>query len=150
MSLLTDTPAESLLFEGQYLDVRLDLFDYNPVFTYDLATDVTNICFKDGFDDADLQAVLIYLNPDVAGYFQELPIQFDGTKPVGQRYFLTQDGNETAAGGVCTVERTVGSTTATITTQFPHRLTSGNTITVLTGVVVGDYVVTVLTDTTSI
>jgi hypothetical protein len=148
MSLLTDTPAESLLFEGQYLDVRLDLFDYNPVFTYDLATDVTNICFKDGFDDADLQAVLIYLNPDVAGYFQELPIQFDGTKPVGQRYFLTQDGNETAAGGVCTVERTAGSTTATITTQFPHRLTSGNTITVLTGVVVGDYVVTVLTDTT--
>jgi hypothetical protein len=148
VSLLTDTPAESLLFEGQYLDVRLDLFDYNPVFTYDLATDVTNICFKDGFDDADLQAVLIYLNPDVAGYFQELPIQFDGTKPVGQRYFLTQDGNETAAGGVCTVERTAGSTTATITTQFPHRLTSGNTITVLTGVVVGDYVVTVLTDTT--
>ena len=148
MSLLTDTPAESLLFEGQYLDVRLDLFDYNPVFTYDLATNVTNICFKDGFDDADLQAVLIYLNPDVAGYFQELPIQFDGTKPVGQRYFLPQDGNETAAGGVCTVERIAGSTTATITTQFPHRLTSGNTITVLTGVVVGDYVVTVLTDTT--
>jgi hypothetical protein len=148
MSLLTDTPAESLLFEGQYLDVRLDLFDYNPVFTYNLATDTTNICFKDGFEDLNLQAVLVYLNPDVAGYFQELTIQYDATKPVGQRYFLTREGNETAAGGLCTVDRAAASTTATITTQFPHRLTTGNTITVLTGVVVGDYVVTVLTPTT--
>ena len=148
MSLLTDTPAESLLFEGQYLDVRLDLFDYNPLFTYDLATDVTSICFKDGFEDLNLQAVLVYLNPDVAGYFQELTIQYDATKPVGQQYFLTREGNETAAGGLCTVDRAAASTTATITTQFPHRLTTGNTITVLTGVVVGDYVVTVLTPTT--
>jgi hypothetical protein len=147
-SLLTDTPAESLLFEGQYLDVRLDLFDYNPLFTYNLATDVTSICFKDGFEDLNLQAVLVYLNPDVAGYFQELTIQYDATKPVGQRYFLTREGNETAAGGICTVDRAAASTTATITTQFPHRLTTGNTITVLTGVVVGDYVVTVLTPTT--
>jgi hypothetical protein len=48
MSLLTDTPSESLLFEGQYLDVRLDLFDYNPTLTYDSATDLTHVCFKDG------------------------------------------------------------------------------------------------------
>jgi hypothetical protein len=147
-SLLTDTPAESLLFEGQYLDVRLDLFDYNPLFTYDLATDVTSICFKDGFEDLNLQAVLVYLNADVAGYFQELTIEYDATKPVGQQYFLTREGNETAAGGICTVDRAAASTTATITTQFPHRLTTGNTITVLTGVVVGNYVVTVLTPTT--
>ena len=148
MSLLTDTPAESLLFEGQYLDVRLDLFDYNPTVTYDLATNISNICFKDGFEDLTLQPVLIYLNPDIAGFFQELPIQYDGTKPVGQRYFIPREGNETAAGGLCTVARTAGSTTATITTQFPHKLVTGNTITVLTGVVAGDYVVTVLTDTT--
>jgi len=148
MSLLTDTPAESLLFEGQYLDVRLDLFDYNPTVTYDLATNISNICFKDGFEDLTLQPVLIYLNPDLAGFFQELPIQYDGTKPVGQRYFIPQEGNETAAGGMCTVARTAGSTTATITSQFPHKLVTGNTITVLTGVVAGDYVVTVLTDTT--
>ena len=148
MSLLTDTPAESLLFEGQYLDVRLDLFDYNPLVTYDLATDTSSICFKDGFEDLNLQTVLVYLNPDIAGYFQELTIQYDATKPVGQRYFLTRDGNEKAAGGKCTVDRLAGSTTATITCQFPHRLVTGNTITVLTGVVPGDYAVTVLTNTT--
>jgi hypothetical protein len=148
VALLTDTPSESLLFEGQYIDIKLDLFDYKPLVTYDLATDVTSICFKEGFEDMDLQAVLVFLSPDVAGYFEEQTIQFDNSKPAGQKYFLTKDGNETAAGGACTVDRLAGSTTATITCQFAHKLTTGNTITVLTGVAPGDYVVTVLTDTT--
>lgn len=148
VSLLTDTSSESLFFDGQYLDVRLDLFDYNPVVTYDLATDTSRICFKEGFEDLDETAVLIYLNADIAGYFQEAAIQYDASKPVGQKYFIPREGNDKAAGGACTVDRIGGSTTATITSQFPHRLVTGNTITVLTGVAAGDYVVTVLTDTT--
>ena len=148
MSLLTDTPAESLLFEGQYLDVRLDLFDYNPTRVYNSGTDLTRICFKDGFEDTNLQPVLMYLNADVAGYFEEQTLQYDAAAATGQKYFLTVDGNQTAAGGMCTVDRLAGSTTATITCQFPHQLVTGNTITVLSGVVAGDYVVTVLTNTT--
>jgi hypothetical protein len=97
MSLLTDTPAESLLFEGQYLDVRLDLFDYNPTLTYDSATDLTHVCFKDGFEDLNEQPVLIFLNPDIAGYFEEQTLQYDATKPVGEKYFLTVDGNQTTS-----------------------------------------------------
>lgn len=97
MSLLTDTPSESLLFEGQYLDVRLDLFDYNPTLTYDSVADLTHICFKDGFEDSNEQPVLIYLNPDVAGYFEEQTLQYDATKPTGQKYFLTVDGDQTAS-----------------------------------------------------
>jgi hypothetical protein len=97
MSLLTDTPSESLLFEGQYLDVRLDLFDYNPTLTYDSVTDLTHVCFKDGFEDLNEQPVLIFLNPDVAGYFEEQTLQYDATKPVGEKYFLTVDGNQTTS-----------------------------------------------------
>jgi hypothetical protein len=97
MSLLTDTPAESLLFEGQYLDVRLDLFDYNPTLTYDAATDLTHVCFKDGFEDLNEQPVLIFLNPDVAGYFEEQTLQYDATKPTGEKYFLTVEGNQTTS-----------------------------------------------------
>ena len=148
MSLLTDTPAESLLFEGQYLDVRLDLFDYNPTRVYNSGTNLTRICFKDGFEDTNLQPVLMYLNADVAGYFEEQTLQYDAAAATGQKYFLTVEGNQTAAGGMCTVDRLAGSTTATITCQFPHQLVTGNTITVLTGVVAGNYVVTVLTNTT--
>ena len=148
VSLITDTPSESLLFEGQYLDVRLDLFDYKPTLVYNSGTDLTRICFKDGFEDTSLQPVLMFLNADIAGYFEEQTLQYDAAAPTGQKYFLTVEGNQTAAGGMCTVDRPAGSTTATITCQFPHQLVTGNTITVLTGVVAGNYVVTVLTNTT--
>ena len=148
VSLLTETPSQSLLFEGEYLDVRLDLFDYNPTLVYQISTDTTRICFKEGANNSEEQAVVMYLNPDVAGSSQEQTIQYDATAPTGQKYYLEVDGNETAAGGACTVDRTGGSTTATVTCQFPHKLVTGNTITVLAGVVVGNYVVTVLTDKT--
>lgn len=97
VSLITDTPSESLLFEGQYLDVRLDLFDYNPTLTYDSATDLTHVCFKDGFEDLNEQAVLIYLDPEISGSFEEQTLQYDATKPVGEKYFLTVEGNQTTS-----------------------------------------------------
>ena len=97
VSLITDTPSESLLFEGQYLDVRLDLFDYNPTLTYDAGTDLTHICFKDGFEDTNEQPVLVFLNPDVAGYFEEQTLQFDNSKPAGEKYFLTLEGDQTTS-----------------------------------------------------
>jgi hypothetical protein len=97
VSLLTETPNQSLLFEGDYLDVRLDLFDYKPTLTYDSAADLTHVCFKDGFQDATLQPVLMFLDPKIAGYFEEQTLQEDLTKPVGQQYFLTADGNQTAS-----------------------------------------------------
>jgi len=97
VSLLTDTPNESLLFEGQYLDVRLDLFDYKPTINYNAGTDLTRICFKDGFEDTSLQPVLMFLDPAVAGYFEEQTLQYDATAAVGQRYFLTADGNQTTS-----------------------------------------------------
>ena len=54
----------------------------------------------------------------------------------------------TFAGGTSTVTRIAASTTATITTTTPHLLTTGNSVWALTGVVAGDYIVTVLTATT--
>ena len=97
VSLITDTPSESLLFEGQYLDVRLDLFDYKPTLVYNSGTDLTRICFKDGFEDTSLQPVLMFLNADIAGYFEEQTLQYDATAPTGQKYFLTVEGNQTTS-----------------------------------------------------
>ena len=97
MSLLTETPNQSLLFEGDYLDVRLDLFDYKPTLIYDSAADLTHVCFKDGFQDTTLQPVLMFLDPKIAGYFEEQTLQVDLAQPVGQRYFLTADGNQTTS-----------------------------------------------------
>ena len=97
VSLLTETPNQSLLFEGEYLDVRLDLFDYKPTLIYDSAADLTHVCFKDGFQDTTLQPVLMFLDPAISGYFEEQTLQVDVTQPVGQRYFLTAEGNQTTS-----------------------------------------------------
>jgi hypothetical protein len=97
VSLLTETPNQSLLFDGEYLDVRLDLFDYKPTLIYDSAADLTHVCFKDGLQDTTLQPVLMFLDPAIAGYFEEQTLQVDVTQPVGQRYFLTADGNQTTS-----------------------------------------------------
>jgi len=97
VSLLTETPNQSLLFDGEYLDVRLDLFDYKPTLIYDSAADLTHVCFKDGFQDTTLQPVLMFMDPAISGYFEEQTLQVDVTQPVGQRYFLTADGNQTTS-----------------------------------------------------
>jgi hypothetical protein len=97
MSLLTETPSQSLLFEGQYLDVRLDYFDYNPTLVYKSATDTTRVCFKDGFENTEEQPVLMYLNPAIAGYFEEQTLQYDATAPTGQKYYLEAEGNQTTS-----------------------------------------------------
>jgi hypothetical protein len=97
VSLITDTPNDSLLFEGEYLDVRLDYFDYNPTLVYDGDADQTHVCFKAGFESMDLQPVLMYLNTDQAGYFEEQSMTEDLSQPLGQRYFLTVDGDQTAS-----------------------------------------------------
>ena len=97
LSLMTETPSQSLLFEGQYLDARLDYFDYNPTLVYKSATDTTRVCFKDGFDNSEEQAVLMYLDPAIAGYFEEQTLQYDATAPTGQKYYLEAEGNQTTS-----------------------------------------------------
>lgn len=97
MSLMTETPSQSLLFEGEYLDVRLDYFDYNPTLVYKSATDTTRVCFKDGFDNSEEQPVLMYLDPAIAGYFEEQTLQYDATAPTGEKYYLEAEGNKTTS-----------------------------------------------------
>jgi hypothetical protein len=97
VSLLTETPSQSLLFEGEYLDVRLDYFDYNPILVYKSATDTTRVCFKDGFENTEEQAVLMYLDPAIAGSFEEQTLQYDATAPTGEKYYLEVDGDQTTS-----------------------------------------------------
>jgi hypothetical protein len=49
---------------------------------------LTRVCFKDGFEDTSLQPVLMFLNPAIAGYFEEQTLQYDATAPTGEKYFL--------------------------------------------------------------
>jgi len=63
----------------------------------------------------------------------------------GCRAWVSFDGSAagTFAGGVSTVTRIAGSTTATVTTTNDHGLITGNNVNALTGVAAGLYAVTV-------
>jgi hypothetical protein len=67
----------------------------------------------------------------------------------GCRAWVNFDGTAsgTFAGGVSTVTRIAGSTTATVTTTTAHELITGNVVQALTGVVAGTYTVTFISAT---
>ena len=90
LNLLTESPGGALKYNDTFLDVRLDLYDYNPTLIYDAATDTTRVCFKDGFHDTsgDVDAEAILLDDNEPGIRYAGPIVEDLTEPVGQRYFL--------------------------------------------------------------
>lgn len=94
--LLTETPGGAFLFEDKIIDVRLDLYDYNPAKSYNPTTDTTKIFLKYGAKMPRTQAVLINIAPDT-GLVQYLDIQYDPPSPVGQRYFITVPGNQSAS-----------------------------------------------------
>jgi hypothetical protein len=96
VNLLTDTAGGAILYEDdRYIDLRLDLFDYNPTKVYNALSDKTRVCFKDGFEKAGLQPVLITLDPDSPGFVQELTQQYDATAAVGQKYYVEIDDDQT-------------------------------------------------------
>jgi hypothetical protein len=95
VNLLTDTPGGAVLFENKYVDLRLDLFDYKPTLVYDAVNDETKVCFKDGFENTSQQPVVVSLDINDPGVARELPLQTNLAAPVGQRYFVKIDGNQT-------------------------------------------------------
>lgn len=95
VNLLTDTPGGAVLFENKYVDLRLDLFDYNPTLVYDSVNDETKVCFKDGFENTSQQPVVVSLDKDEPGVMLELPLQTNLAAPTGQKYFVKIDGNQT-------------------------------------------------------
>jgi len=95
INLLTESPGGAVKFEDKFVDLRLDLFDYRPTRVYLAATDETKVCFKDGFENLSEQPVVVSLSPKDPGNALELPMQVDLTAPVGQRYFVLIDGDQT-------------------------------------------------------
>lgn len=95
INLLTDTPGGAVFFDGKYVDLRLDLFDYNPTLVYDAVNDKTKVCFKDGFENSSQQPVVVSLQKDDPGVMLELPLQTNLASPAGQKYYVLIDGNQT-------------------------------------------------------
>lgn len=78
MNLLTETPGGAILFEGEYVDLRMDLFDYNPTVAYDVGSDETRIYFKEGANIASAQPCVVTIGDTESAYVQYPTLEFDG------------------------------------------------------------------------
>lgn len=96
INLLTSTAGGAFKYEDQFIDLRLDLFDYNPTKVYHAGSDSTRICFKNGFESASQQPVLVSLDENNPGFVEELSLEYNAAAPTGQKYFVSIEGDQTS------------------------------------------------------
>lgn len=95
-SLITETSAAPLSFDGTPLDVRLDMYTYNPTLVYESGTDTTKVCMPNGFGNTTHTVNVVRTDSGGAGAVWEDTLTYDAGAPTGQKYFLRIDGNQTA------------------------------------------------------
>jgi hypothetical protein len=97
VNLLTDSPGGALNYNGKFIDLRLDCYTYNPTLVYDAGNDITKVCFKDGFENANLQPCVVSLDPLEPGVVEYLTLQYNAASPVGQKYYVELEGDRTSS-----------------------------------------------------
>jgi hypothetical protein len=95
MSLITETTAAPLAFEGTPIDVRLDCYTYNPTLVYDAVNDVTKVCMPAGFGNTTTKVNVVQTSGSNTGRVVEGLLTFNNAAPAGQKYFIALDGNLT-------------------------------------------------------
>lgn len=96
MELLTETPGGAILFEDKYIDLRMDLFDYNPAKAYVSATDETKIFFKEGANIASAQPCVVKISANDNATVEYPQMQYNAAAPAGQKYYVLIEGDQTA------------------------------------------------------
>jgi len=95
MLLLAESPGGAIEFENEYIDLRLDLVDYNPSKTYDSVNEVTKIFFKENVNIASAQPCVVTTTPANAGAVEYPTMQYNAAAPAGQKYYVELDGDQT-------------------------------------------------------
>jgi hypothetical protein len=95
MELLTETPGGAIFFEDKYVDLRMDLFDYNPAKAYVSATDETKIFFDEGANIASAQPCVVKISANDNSFVEYPSLQYNAAAPAGQKYYVTVAGNQT-------------------------------------------------------
>ena len=96
INLLTESPGGSILFEGEYIDLRMDLYDYNPSISYDANNDETKVFFKVGAEIASAQPCLVQTTANDSAYVTFPDLEEDLGAPVGEQYYVLIPGDQTS------------------------------------------------------
>lgn len=94
--LMTETPGGAIEFEGKYVDLRIDVFDYYPDVEYVDADEKTRIYFRQGINIADATACLVTLS-EVDNSFVTYPdVVEDLAAAADRQYYVEVDGDQSA------------------------------------------------------
>ena len=93
-NLITESAGGAIAFEGDYVDLRMDLFDYNPTITYVSASDETRIFFREGANINAAQPCLVSIDANEQGYVQYPDLEYDSGGAVGQQYYVAIPGDQ--------------------------------------------------------
>jgi hypothetical protein len=96
VNLVTESSSGALFYENTYVDTRLDFYNYNPQTIYLSGTDETKVCFKDGLESFTGTAAVVSLDPVNPGWVNNLTVQYNAAAPVGQKYFVLLEGDQTS------------------------------------------------------
>lgn len=96
MLMLTESPGGAVEFDNTYVDLRLDLVDYNPNTSYDAVNDVTKVFFKENVNIATAQPCIVTITPNNSGAVEYPNLEYDGTAPAGQKYYVEVAGDQTS------------------------------------------------------
>lgn len=91
MELLTETPGGAIFFEDKYVDLRMDMFDYNPTMSFDAITQKTKIFFRQGTDIASATPCLVKISTN-----DNSLVSFPTMQESGGQYYVEVDGDETS------------------------------------------------------
>lgn len=95
MLVLAESPGGAVEFDNTYIDLRLDLVDYNPSTAYVSGTDTTKVFFKENVNIATANPCVVTTTPNNAGAVEYPTLQYNAAAPAGQKYFVELDGNQT-------------------------------------------------------
>lgn len=95
MLLLTESPGGAVAFDGNYVDLRLDLVDYNPSTAYNAVNDVTKIFLKEGVEIANAQLCTVTTTANNTGVVTYPTLEYNALAPAGQKYYVEVDGDQT-------------------------------------------------------
>lgn len=96
VSLITESTAAPLSFEGTPVDVRLDFYTYNPTLVYDGVGNVTKVCLPDGVGVEDAEVTVVQTSGDDIGQLTTGPLVYDAGASAGEKYYLLLSGDVTS------------------------------------------------------
>jgi len=96
MELMTETPGGAIEFDGNYVDLRMDVFDYYPDVEFIAAENETRIYFRQGINIASATACLVTLSEEDNSFVTYPDVVEDLTAAADRQYYVAVEDDQSS------------------------------------------------------